>query len=313
MRTKERPILNTDGQIAHLQSKGVKFEKISTEEAKQYLSLNNNYFKLRAYRKNFPTHPAGIHVGKYINLDFAMLKDLAIIDMRLRYVLMHMALDIEHFAKVKLLRAVVNSGNDGYQIVRAYQDYLNDQKKDGKSKLDEELRRNNENPYCGGIIENYNGRYPVWAFVEIIPFGSFISFYKFCAEQFNNNDMKDDYYLLLSVKYIRNAAAHNNCILNDLREKDCEHKANYRVMRALGGISKTTRNKKMKNIRIQQIVTLLYTHSILVTSDGVREFEKQELKELCERMYRHIDYYADNDIIRSTFGFLKKTVDILYA
>ena len=99
MDPKDKPILDTDGQIAHLQAKGVKFEKMSVEDAKQYLTKNNNYFKLRAYRKNFPKHPGGDFEGQYIDLDFAMLKDLAIIDMRLRYVLIHLALDIEHFAK----------------------------------------------------------------------------------------------------------------------------------------------------------------------------------------------------------------------
>ena len=98
-----KPILNSQEQIDHLINKGVVFDLISTEEAKLYLDKNNNYFKLRAYRKNFPKHPDGSNKDKYINLDFAMLKDLAIIDMRLRYVLLHMALDIEHFSKVKLL------------------------------------------------------------------------------------------------------------------------------------------------------------------------------------------------------------------
>lgn len=36
---------------------------------------NNNYFKLRAYRKNFEKYVGGAKNGQYINLDFAMLKD----------------------------------------------------------------------------------------------------------------------------------------------------------------------------------------------------------------------------------------------
>ena len=115
-----KPILNCAKQISHLQSKGVKFEIISTADAEKYLNENNNYFKLRAYRKNFPKHPDGADKDKYINLDFAMLKDLAIIDMHLRYKLMHLVLDIEHFAKVKLLRTIGDSRNDGYEIVESY-------------------------------------------------------------------------------------------------------------------------------------------------------------------------------------------------
>jgi hypothetical protein len=53
----EKPILGTDGQIRHLQSKGVKFNIMTVEEATEYLNKNNNYFKLTAYRKNFPKTP----------------------------------------------------------------------------------------------------------------------------------------------------------------------------------------------------------------------------------------------------------------
>lgn len=317
MTPKDKPILDTDGQIAHLQSKGVKFQKMSVEDAKQYLTQNNNYFKLRAYRKNFPKHPGGDFAGQYINLDFAMLKDLAIIDMRLRYVLIHLALDIEHFAKVKLLKAIEDSGNDGYQIVLDYMDLL--QRKDEENEthrlttLKNELLRNLDNPYCGGIIAKYDGCYPVWAFVEIIPLGSFIHFYGFCADQLNRKDMKDDYYLLTTVKNLRNAAAHSNCIIHDMGAKDSKHSTNYRVIKSLSTISKTTRNNRLSNARMQQIVTLLYTHSVMVTSPGVHESEKQALVKLCERMNHHIDYYADNDVIVSNFAFFQKVVDIFFS
>ena len=316
MDPKDKPILDTDGQIAHLQAKGVKFEKMSVEDAKQYLTKNNNYFKLRAYRKNFPKHPGGDFEGQYIDLDFAMLKDLAIIDMRLRYVLIHLALDIEHFAKVKLLKAIEASGNDGYQIVVDYMASL--QKKDEEENknrlgiLQNELNRNRGNPYCGGIIAKYDGCYPAWAFVEIIPFGSFIHFYGFCADQLDREDLKDGFYLLIAVKALRNAAAHNNCIIHDMGVKDSSHKTNYKIQRALNRISKETKRNQLSNARMQQMITLLYAHSVIVTSEGVHDFEKQALTELCERMFRHIDYYTGNDSIVTSFSFFKKAVDILF-
>lgn len=42
MSNREKPILDTDGQIEHLKSKGIKFEIMSIEEAKNYLNNNNN-------------------------------------------------------------------------------------------------------------------------------------------------------------------------------------------------------------------------------------------------------------------------------
>ena len=84
---KLKPQLTPKEQIEHLKKKGVKFNYISEDEAIKYLSDNNNYFKLRAYRKSFEKYTEGENEGKYIDLDFAMLKDLAIIDMRFRYTL----------------------------------------------------------------------------------------------------------------------------------------------------------------------------------------------------------------------------------
>ena len=81
---------------------------------------NNNYFKLVSYRKNFPKYENGENSGKYINLDFKMLTDLSIIDMRIRKTMLSIVLDLEHYAKVKLLSKMENDSKDGYTIVEEY-------------------------------------------------------------------------------------------------------------------------------------------------------------------------------------------------
>lgn len=312
----KKPKLSTEGQIEHLQSKGVKFEKISVEEAKAYLQANNNYFKLRAYRKNFPKHPDGERKGQYINLDFEYLKDLSIIDMRLRYVLIQMALDIEHFAKVKLLRVLENSPDDGYKIVEDYYTYLKDEDEKNDTyrycNLKREIDRNENNPYCGGIIQSYNDRFPVWAFIEIIPLGSFINFFKFCANRFGDKSLENDSYLLKTIKELRNATAHSNCLINEMGVKNSHHSTSFCVLRALDQISKSSRDSQLKNECMRQIVTLVYLHSTLVSSQGVHERARKDLNSVIDRMFKNIDYYSNNGNILAFFGFFKKTVDILF-
>ncbi len=68
-----KPRLSLDGQVEHLKQKGVLFNIMDEEAAKEYLTQNNNYFKLTAYRKNYGKHPDGENKGKYINLEFAYL------------------------------------------------------------------------------------------------------------------------------------------------------------------------------------------------------------------------------------------------
>lgn len=46
----------------------------------------------------------GLNDGLFINLDFGMLCDLAIIDYEFRQVLLSISIDVEHYSKIQLLR-----------------------------------------------------------------------------------------------------------------------------------------------------------------------------------------------------------------
>lgn len=146
--------------------------------------------------------------------------------------------------------------------------------------------------------------------MEVVTFGTFTYFYKFCAKKFGDQDMVDDFYLLQSVKGLRNACAHNNCIINDMRAGKPRHKARYAVMEALGevdGVGAGQRRSKMSNERFQQIVTTLYMHKHLASS-GIYKHRCSELAKFVERVNRHLDYYVGNDQVLSGFYFLTKVI-----
>ena len=112
----DKPRLSLDEQIQHLKDKGILFNIMDEESAKQYLKYNNNYYKLTSFRKNYDKHPGGENKGKYIRLEFAYLVDMSIIDMRLRYRIVEMALDIEHHTKLQLLRKIDEHDEDGFKL-----------------------------------------------------------------------------------------------------------------------------------------------------------------------------------------------------
>lgn len=304
--------LTIEEQITHSKDKGITFELCSEDNAKEYLQKNNNYFKLTAYRKNYQKYVEGDRKGQYVKLDFQYLIDLAVIDMELRYLLVHLALDVEHYAKMELIKHVENSEEDGYKIVTDYIDSLEENRKEACLN---EINRNKGNVYCGAIVQKYDGNYPVWAFVEIISFGQLVSFYRFCADRFQDKKMQNNYYRLLTCREIRNASAHNNCILNDLNTGSSKHDTNDEVSRALmkiPGVTKKIRLKKMSNARIQQIVTLLYTHKEMVTSQSVYRRECKKINEFMVRMYKNEQFYEKNAVIKTSFDFLKLVVDSWY-
>lgn len=304
-----KPKLSLDGQIEHLKEKGVLFNIMDEAEARDYLGQHNNYFKLTAYRKNYDKHPAGENKDKYINLEFAYLVDIAVIDMRLRYRIVHMALDLEHHTKLQLLRKMDEYNEDGYQVVQDYIDSLDEKQ---RKIFDSEINRNKGNIYCGDIIAKYEVAFPIWAFIEIVPFGRLVAFYGFCADRFSDKSMKDTFYRLLTCKEIRNASAHSNCILNNLKAKTAAHSTNAAVtseLMKIKGMNTNFRKNRMSNARIQQVVTLLYTHKDMVESEGIKRSESEDLKKIMERVNKNYDYYNTNPMIKGTFDFLKLVVD----
>lgn len=319
---RQKQKLSYKEQIAHLKEKGIHFNIISEEEALHYLKYNTYLFKLSSYRKNYPKDMTG---SKYLHLDFATLVDLAVIDMYLRSLVLKLSLNIEHFAKVNLMHKITtDSEEDGYSIVEDYFNTLSDRE---SSYIKMELERNAKSPYCKQAYQKYKQRLPVWVFIEIISFGSFLSFYKFCAERFRSragahdkklrkmcNDMTNDFYLMLSVKRIRNAAAHNNCIINDLRTQPSKKAVSFELVRALRndlGFGQESIQKKISNIRIAQILTCLYMHKKLVSSPAINSHLSEELHNFVSRLFAK-SKYDNNLLIKSTFDVLSAVVDKWY-
>jgi abortive infection bacteriophage resistance protein len=312
-----KPWLTPTEQVAHMASKGVKFDLMSKGDAASYLAKNNIYFRLSSYRVEFSKVEEGSRSGQYANLDFKMLVDMSIIDMMLRNEMIVMTLDVEHFAKVHLLTRIEQEGEDGYAIVS---DYLRscDVRHNGRveNRVKIEINRGKSSPYISGLLNKYpNFDFPVWAFMEVISFGTFCYFLRFCGERFQDRDMQNMFYLLMAVKSLRNACAHNNCILNFLGTDGGEVKLGYAVARALGavpGIGKGQRKSKMKNCRLQQIVTTLYLHKQFA-SEGVVNHRVESLQAFKSRMLLHVDFYNGTaPRIRSTFYFLAAVIDAWY-
>lgn len=322
----KKPLLSSRDIVKDMAERGVKFGFISKEKAVTFLEKNNNYFKLASYRKNFDKNMSGENKGKYSDLDFAYLIDLSTIDMQLRYLLMKMCLDIEHFLKVRLLQMIeANDIEDGYSIVKKYFDLkLNAEK--SNSRAVDEITRMVGNPYCGELIFKYGitkesrqiENLPIWVFIEVVSFGTLREIYQLYCETYDfQNDFK---YMLMTVNNLRNAVAHNNCLINYLYSNKPDSVYNFApdldVLKFLGaaGVSKDMRRNKMKNPRINQITTTLYVFNELVSSSKVKIHRYKELNDLViHRMPKNKDYYINNSLIRSAYDFTLRISTYLNA
>lgn len=307
-----KQILSIDELIEHMEDKGIKFNLVGTREAADFLRHNNYYFKLAAYRSLYPKIPQGKGAGKYQNLEFAYLKELSTIDMHTRYLIIRMCLDIEHAIKVRLIDSATHSQmEDGYEIVRQYFS-----KEDPNFYLLKTIRNHKSGEYCKDLIAKYYPYFPIWALVEVISFGDLLHLCAFYEKEYQCKIIPNNK-LMNTVRDLRNAAAHSNCLLNQLGKKmDDSKQPNGLItafVRQLNVVGQSSRHNNLQKNFSYDIVTLLYVYDYLIP--GVSK--KKRMVELHEfmhgRVVRNHDYFRGNNKITGTYVFLDKVIDKLAA
>ena len=318
-----KPMLHINEMVDHLKLKNIKFERISEKDAENYLKNNNNYYNLTSYKNNFEKYFVnGIFIDKYIDLDFSYLKDLSIIDHRLRLILFKMIIDIEHYLKIKILNTIESiDEEDGYRIVNRYleQDFYNVK---FPKMVHNSIFKNVGSEYYQKIFSKYDldkdkklENIPIWEFLEIITFGELVNFYDFYTNEYKLKDENKDVYILRDIVKLRNAVAHNNCILSELNMKKNKYPPSYKIIQFLNNcdIGKDTRSKKLSNSRIRQITYTLYMFNEIVTSDGIKNNVKKDINELFfDRIIKHKEYYNNNELLKSIYCYFKKIIENNY-
>ncbi len=309
--------LDVISQVEHMKNKGIKFNIEDENFAIEYLCNNTYYFKLKAYGKLYDKYNTGDNKGQYLNLEFAYLRDLATIDSLLRKKILSIAIDVEHYLKVKLLQDFNKSEEDGYDIIEAFK-ALNPEH------FENEIKNKSYSRACKDLVEKYKSDFAIWNFVEIISFKDFQELYKlfysrnkdlFCSKNNKDNFKGEYFYLINPVRLLRNAAAHNNCLLIDLvKTPDLSFDAEFKVSAFLGkkGIKNPSINKQMSKPIINDFCVLLYLYSQIAPIKAQQHTFK-ELKHLFDtRIVKHKEFYKNNSILSSAYDFIKKVIEIFY-
>ncbi len=316
-----RPMMKISEMVPYLKEKNIKFEKMSEKDAEKYLRENNNYYNVTAYKNNFIKFQCGKSKGKYIDLDFAYLKDLSIIDYRTRLILFKMIIGIEHYLKIRILNSIEEiSEENGYSIVNMYLDRdYNDLK--FPKRVHESIRKKVTNDYYKKIFSKYDlnndkkiENIPIWEFLEIITFGELINFFEFYTSKYNLDEHKY-VFILGEINKLRNAVAHNSCVLSELDKKDNHHRVDTLIIDYLKkcGIGKENRNNKLANSRIRQITYTLYMFNVVVSSEGVKKNVKHDITKLFyERIILNCEYYNNNGLLISIYNFFDKIIEKNY-
>jgi hypothetical protein len=311
--------LTIEEQVEYMKFKGITFNHTSETRAKEYLKENSYYYKVTAYRKNFTKDAK----NKYQNLDFATLKDMAIIDMHLRYLLLKLALDIEHAIKTILIKLITNSDEDGYSIIEEYNKYQYDsidsnprltpeQKREQKKNYKHSAERILEDSkgYHRDLFEKHHANPSIWVLIEVMSYGQLASFVKFYVDKkkFGYKDLTNASDFMHYSKNIRDSAAHSRPILLNIIEP-MQFKPKMKVTNYLikEGIPKPLVHNNLTNVKVHDLCCILYLHDIYVKGSKTRKERKKEMISLFQRARRENQLYPEPkklEEVLTIFGIL---------
>ena len=281
---------------------GITFNLKSEEEAAVFLAKHNYFFRLKQYA-DFGEKAKS---GKFTNVDFGQMVELSTVDMFLRKLILKMTLDFEHYLKVKIINdSQENPADDGYAVVESFLETHNRVRH-----LIENLN-NSSNFYNRQVFDKYKEKTSVWSIVEMLGFSDFIDFYAHYYQFFH---LKCEYTPHFdSVRRLRNAAAHNTCMISNLKPQNwfkSDIEINFELLGAKLEVGNGVISSCLKVPVLNDFAVMLSNYVKLISSPKIKEKTLEEMQEFFNgRMILHKDYFENVNEIKNAYHFAKDVLD----
>ncbi|MCJ0922537.1 Abi family protein [Mammaliicoccus sciuri] len=300
-----KPMLNTEELINKLRLLGIRFNIINEEDAKHILSKNTYYFKLGYYRTNFPKKN-----NKY-NIEFAYLSDLASIDMRLRYLLIIMCLDIEHIIKTEILHDISeNPDEDGYTIMSDFYKSETQKKRTFRNVMIKERieidGKVTKKEVPKHEFKKYYDNPPIWVCFELISYNQFNEFLHFYQSRFNNKKFFLATRCIGNVRKVRNISAHNQPLLVNLHNPKQDRTNSLLMNESVHEFNLSY--TQMKLLPIRNISAVFLLHKKYCHKQTIINF-KDELISFQTHLNKNAHFYNKKKYLKMTFSAINKIID----
>ena len=281
---------------------GITFNLKSEEEASVFLAKHNYFFRLKQYA-DFGEKTKS---GKFTNVDFGQMVELSTVDMFLRKLILKMTLDFEHYLKVKIINdSQENPADDGYAVVESFLETHN------RVRHFIENLNNSSNFYNRQVFDKYKEKTSVWSIVEMLGFSDFIDFYAHYYQYFHQKCEYTPHFD--SVRRLRNAAAHNTCMISNLKPQNwfkSDIEINFELLGAKLDVGNGVISSCLKVPVLNDFAVMLSNYVKLISSPKIKEKTLEEMQEFFNgRMILHKDYFENVNEIKNAYHFAKDVLD----
>lgn len=361
------PILDARAQVSYLKDeKNVSFRLMSETDAIAFLEERSFFFKLKAFAKDFEKYSCKPgEKGRYINLDFGHLVELSKLDKTLRSLVLDLALDIEHYLKVRINAAAMQASADPFAVVNTFlEDSATSVASEQARALDKaagaeairsaatalgscdiesrpaivsaaneavatlsEVTRGRDprhvehaiagmagSPFSGALVRKYaEGPIPLWALLELVSFGPLTKLYRHCFGKAGAIDDPEEGKMFSSYRgmlkctqQLRNAAAHNDCLLNGLASHERKNGAYPKIRTAL--VESYGMNPdvvaQVSSVRVaMDLAAVLICYDAYVPKGGSRSGAGRSLTTVRERFIEHALWFDKTYAVKSFLDY----------
>ena len=329
----EAQVTGVDSYIKELERFGISFTNTSTEnpkeDAKEFLTTNTYYQKLKSYLGRTPQK------DEFCGVDFQDLVELSKIDFRLSRQVLTLALSIEHALKIQIWHLVESEEADFLQkcLHRIDEQW----KERSKCKQHKSSKRNKPQIFSELKVQttDYSQAYldapskhkterlnvpdcELWELLESLSFGQLIDLYDATLQEGESKKGIPRHYLK-RIQELRNAAAHENCLLvrtstTGDEPKECEPVEDCHIdsvfpscfhNTSVSHLAVEKKQEGLSRLFLHDFCILLYVHYLLVESTGMKEHARCELEELRNRIA-----YGDKRINNNQTSFCQLKSEI---
>lgn len=298
--------------ISEMKALHIRFDIITEQKAAQIMQTEYSYYQLMEYSQLFEQYEKTSQKGMFIHLDFAQLYFLAVIDDSVRLLILNQFLDLERMLKLYLINFFNQDQALSLCPVKEY--YEQDQ-------------AYIINVYTDSRNDTVHAKYPylslsemsISQFLDIIQFGTLERFFTFCMNHYfsfpaeGKNTLKE---CLLSVRHLRNASAHNNAILSNLKNRitdDNNHYAASEVKNFLksSGINQKTLSTNMTRTVTRDFCNFFYLYNTFATHPSIKSTCARWSVFFQNVYLQYGTYFSKNELLISAFTFMQK-VNTIY-